>query len=406
MGIFDRFRKKKQDDAPCENILDKSVQETAKKPAPEASVDPDAVSDVHTMLAYIRKQFPDAQWQGDSGLQFPCGLELKITLGAVNTYPKGVSAQILFVMWHPFFDEDMVESAAGMGKTETAAKYDGLNTFCEGVLPYVLDALDSTGNRAMRITLQGKSHLFHEPTLMEAMHRGEGQAVDLWEIIRKEIPHYLGTKKAYWIKMISSRMGKDICEVRINGMVFHDLTEKLYTAIKENRSTALGGMDKMFVLLIQDEETFTPCPYTKAEAAAIAHKALHKMLTITDEDSHRAVFAEIQQLHPTLGGEACAFLPEIYCHILYRYRASDSLIPVNVNVGELRKSQVRSFGYFESAILDYLRKERPEGDDRVKILSLSAEFDGISQAMQHGSVLKDIILSPLVYVVPEDYIIY
>lgn len=411
MGIFDIFRKKKQDDdAPCESILDESVQDTPEQPAKEAAApktaDPDVVPDVHTMLAIIKEQYPDAEWQGDSGLQFPCGLELKISLGSLDTFPKGICAQLLFVMWHPFFDEDLVESVAGMGKTEAAAKYDGLDSFRNGVLPHILDPLENLGSRTIRAKLQGKSRLFHEPTMLGTIHRGEGQPVNLWSLIRKEIPNYLGTKKVYWIKLLSSRMGKDICEARINGMVFHDLTDKLYDAIHAGKSTVQGGMDKMFILLIQDDESYTPCPYTKAEAASIATKALHRMLTITDEESHRAVFEEIQQMHPTLGGEACAFLPVIFSHILFRYHASDSVIPINVDVGELRKSQLRSFGYFESAVLDYLRKERPDGDERMKILRLSAEFDAIHQAMQDGSRMEDLVISPLAYLVPEDYIIY
>ena len=37
MGLFDRFKKKKQEDAPCESILDTSVQEEA--PAKEVTVE-------------------------------------------------------------------------------------------------------------------------------------------------------------------------------------------------------------------------------------------------------------------------------------------------------------------------------------------------------------------------------
>ncbi len=408
MGLFDRFRKKKQEDAPCESILDESVQDEAEASAPEAPVQKTetAAFNIHKMLADIKAQHPDAEWQGENSLLFPCGLELRIVMGPVNRFPKGVCAQMLFVMWHPFFDEDLVESVAGMGKTETDAEQDGLKGFCEGVLPFVLGALGCTGEHTIRTELQGREHIFREPCVMGTLHRGAGQSADLWAILRDSIPQYLGTKKAYWIKLLSSRMGKDICEVRINGMVFPELTDKLYAAISEGKSTAQGCMDKMFVLLLQDDATYTPCPYSKADAAEIAHKALTRMLTIEDEESHRAVYEEIQQLHPILGGEACAFLPEIYCRIIYNYHTTDSLLPVTLNIGEVRKSQVRAFGYFESAVLDYLKKYRPKGDDHVKILRLSAEFGAINKAVQNGSKIEDLRFSPLAYVVPEDYVIW
>ena len=55
MGIFDIFRKKKQDDdAPCESILDESVQDTPEQSAKEAAApktaNPDVVPDVPDVL--------------------------------------------------------------------------------------------------------------------------------------------------------------------------------------------------------------------------------------------------------------------------------------------------------------------------------------------------------------------
>lgn len=406
MGIFDKWKKKTQDDAPCESILDESVQETPEKPAPAAKPAPAEVPDVHAMLAQIREKHPTAQWQGDKSLLFPCGLELTITCGRADMYPKGCCAQLLFVMWHPYFDEDMVESVAGMGRTEAEARNDGVKAFGEGVLPFVLGALDCTGENRITSVLQGKTHVFREPCVIGTMHRGNGKGADLWQLVREQIPQYLGTKKAYWIKLLSSRMGKDICEVRINGMVFRDLTDVLYKAIADGVSTAQGGMDKSFVLLVQEEATYEACPFKKADAAAVAQKALHKMLTIEDEESHRAVYDEIQQLHPILGGEACAFLPEIFTRILYNYQANDALLPVSLDIGAVRSSQVRSFGYFESAVLDFFRQYRPDGDDRVKILRLSAEFNALNQAVTGGSKIEDLRFSPLAYVTPEDYVIW
>ncbi len=412
MGIFDKFRKKKQDDAAYESILDESTEAAPEEeparsePAAPTRQAEEEIPDVHAILASIREQHPAAEWQGDNGLQFPCGLELRLTIGSVDHYPKGVCVQFLFVMWHPFFDEDLVESVAGIGRTEAEAIEDGIMGFTRGVLPYVLSALECTGEHTIRTELQGKAHVFREPCLLGALHRGAGQAADLWEIVKEQIPQYLGTKKAYWIKLLSSRMGKDICEVRINGMVFHDLTEVLYDAIRAGKSTADGTMDKMFLLLIQDDVSYTPAPFTKAEAASVAQRALQKMMTIEDDESHASVMEEIRQMHPILGGEACAFLPELYSRALVRYKPSDSLLPVSLDIGAIRSSQVRSFGYFDAAVRDYLQKRRPGTDDHVKIFRLSAEYKAIHQAVQNGSKPENLTFAPLAFDVPEGYVIW
>ncbi len=419
MGLFDMFKKKKKDDTPYESILDPAAEditaeeeaEPEKAPAePAASAAAAAATtdapDVRSILENIRSQHPAAEWQGDNGLQFPCGLELRLNIGSVERYPKGVCVQLLFVLWHPFFDEDLVESVAGIGKTDADAIADGTMGFAQGVLPYVLGALECTGKRTIRTELQGKAHIFREPCVLGALHRGAGESADLWEIVRDKIPQYLGTKKAYWIKLISSRMGKEICEARINGMVFHDLTEVLYDAIRAGKSNADGTMDKMFILLIQDDETFTPAPFTKAEAASVAQRALKKMMTIEDDESHAAVMDEIREMHPILGGEACAFLPELYSRALVRYKPSDTLLPVSLDIGTVCSSQVRSFGYFDAAVRDYLQKYRPSTDDHVKIFRLSAEYKALHQAVQNGSKPENLTFSPLAFDVPEGYVIW
>ncbi|MBE6850091.1 MAG: hypothetical protein E7502_09375 [Ruminococcus sp.] len=411
MGLFDRWKKKPQDDEPCESILDASVQEEETPPVqeeanPAPQPETAQVPDVHAMLAQIKEIFPTAQWQGETSLHFPCGLDLTIRGGSAEQYPKGFCSQLLFVMWHPYFDEDLIESVAGMGETEAQARRNGVESFCAGVLQYVLAALEGSGNDKITTELQGTVHSFHEPAAIGILHRGEGEPANLWKLLHAQIPQYLGTKKAYWIKLFVSRRGKDICEARINGKVYRELTDMLYKLAVQENAAAEGCMDKCFVLLIQDEETYTPCPFKKADAAAVAQKALHKMLTIEDEESHAAVYEEIQQLHPILGGEACAFLPEIFTRILFPYRPSDALLPLSLQIGEVRCSQVRSFGYFESAVLDFLRQYRPNGDDRVKILRLGAEFSALNQALSDGSKMEDLQFSPLAYVTPEDYVIW
>ncbi len=406
MGLFDRFKKKKTEDAPSYQPI------MEKEPAPKAEPKPAKAElpTVHKLLQTIHDKTEGAEWNGENGLRYPCGLELSLEVHQTNSYPNGCCAQMLFVMWHPFFDEDMVESVAGVGETMAAALENGVESFCTGVLMFVLAALQCNGEKTITANLQGKEYVFREPCVIGTQHRGakDEKTVDLWGLVKDKIPQYLGTKKAYWIKLFSACMGETICEARINGMVFPDLADVLYQAIADGKSTAKDCSDKTFVLLIQDDATYTPCPFTKREVSELAFKALDMMQEIHDEESHKRIFSEIQALtpHPHLGGEACSFLPEIYSHIVLNYRASDSVLPVSLQCGEVRKSQIRSFGYLEQAVLQYMRERKPGKDENLNILCLSAEFKAAHQAVVNGTKLEDLRFSPLGYVTPEDYVIW
>ena len=410
MGLFDKWKKKKTtEQEPAYNpILDEAAE--APKPAPQHAKPEAEMPSVHELLEIVHAKTKDAEWNGENGLRFPCGLELIFNIKQTNRFPNGCCVQLLAVMWHPHFDEDMVESIAGFGKTEADAARQGAESFCAGVLVFVLAALNCTGEHTMTTTLQGKKHIFRIPCTIGTQHMGkqDEKAAELWNIVKDSIPQYLGTKKAYWIKLFSSRMGETICEARINGMKFPDLTDVLYQAIADGKSTAEGCSDKCFVLLLQDDATYEPCPFTKADVSQLAFKALDMMKGITDEQSHDRIFGEIRALtpHPFLGGEACAFLPEIYSHIVLNYRASDSVLPVNLNCGEIRKSQIRSFGYLEDAVLQYMRTRKPDKDDNLQILCLSAEFKAVHQAVVNGSKVEDLRFSPLGFMTPEDYVIW
>ena len=110
-----------------------------------------------------------------------------------------------------------------------------------------------------------------------------------------------------------------------------------------------------------------------------------------------------------LGIELVSFLPEIVAQQVVQFRDNDTLIPV-VDRGkpefELKKSQVRSFGYISDAVAQYLRKQRPTKDEIYQILALSAKFHALSEAIEKGAKLEDLRMSQLVYFVDSAYHIW
>ncbi|MBR4319398.1 MAG: hypothetical protein IKP69_05030 [Oscillospiraceae bacterium] len=336
-------------------------------------------------------------------------LHVSLEFGQVQSRENQFRVQLLFILKHDWFDEDFVNPCASIGNSLQKAMENCTVEFAETVLQPVLDSLANQGSETISSEIIHETHVFHIPEKKLQIHKGNGKTPDLWEIIKHKLPEYLGTKKAYWIQLFSADMGqRRFCEAKINGIVYPDLTDVLYSELFSRKKREIS-IDKLFVLLIQDESTFQPCPFTKQNVGDLAYLALDKLKDASDENSRQKAFQKIHQFSPdySIAVELVAFLPEIMAHAIVSFRDNDALIPV-FNYGkpefELKKSQVRSFGYMTDAVEQYLRKYHPSKEEVYNILRISGKFEVLTRAMQDkGIKAEDLRLSQLVYFVNDNY---
>lgn len=367
--------------------------------------------DSKELLAMVAEKCAGGEMQGDS-LWYPeYRLRLKLAFGQMAKANHMYRVQLLFIVHHPWFDEELVESCAGVGKTPDEAMKRGTENFCSVVFTFLLAAFKCDCDNWLTADIMGRKCDFRIPCTRANMHMGDGEGVDLWELVKDEMPHYLGTKRCYWVKLFSSSLnGIPNCEARINGIVYPDLTEILEKDVIE-RNHAVSGFssDKTFLLLIQKEETYQDCPFTKQEVGELTFRAIRLYQNIKSEYTVEKTNAMIRELAPndSVAMEVISFLPEIFAQMVVQFRDNDTLIPV-VNRGKpeihLKKSQVRTYGYIEDAVEQYLRKQQPEEDEIKQILAMSSKFHAISQAIENGSKIENLRLSQLVYFVNENYV--
>jgi len=408
MGFFDQF--KKNTDKSEKAVSTPAQPETATADKPEnLLIEP--TLDRKELLAMVAEKCAGGEMQNDS-LWYPeYRLRLKLEFGQMAHGNNMYNVQLLFIVQHPWFDEEMVESCAGVGKTPDEAMKRGTENFCAVVFTFLLAAFKCDCDNWLTADIMGRKCNFRIPCTRANMHMGDGESVDLWELIKDEIPHYLGTKRCYWVKLFSSSLnGIPNCEARINGIVYPDLTEILEKdVISRNHAISGFSSDKTFILLIQKEETYQPCPFTKQEVGELTFRAIRLYQNVDNEESRSKTDAMVRELAPndSVAMEVISFLPEIFAHMVVQFRDNDTLIPV-VNRGkpeiELKKSQVRSYGYIEDAVEQYLRKQRPSKEEINQILAMSAKFHAISEAIQNGAKIENLRLSQLVYFVNEKYI--
>lgn len=361
------------------------------------------------LLELVQHFCPGAIWEGDTLHYTRCALHVDLEFGRTSSHNDQYSAQILFILRHDWFDEDLVESCASSGSSLENAMKACAEEFAQGVLQSVLTSLEHSGMETLTAEIIHRKYVFHCPDNPIILHKGKTPPVDLFGVVRNKLPEYLGTKKVYWVKLFSADLGNSqICEARINGTLYPDLTDCLYEEIF-SRKTHEISIDKTFFLFIQDESTFKPCPFSKQDVGDLTFLALDQLMSIKDEVSRQKAFQEIHKLAPdySIAVELTCFIPEIAAQLIVNFRDNDSLIPV-FNYGSpeftLKKSQVRSFGYIADAVEQFFRKYRPSQEELDALLRISSKFETISRALQDKNVkIENLRLSQLVYFVNQQY---
>jgi len=361
------------------------------------------------LLSIIKEACPDLVWEDDILYDAGHALHISLEFGQVSSHENYFSTQLLFILKHEWFDEDLVQVFAGTGRSLEEAMKACVSEMIESVLKPVLHTLEKQDDEIIISEIINQKYKFHVPDEKIILHRGEGKPLNLWNIVKDKISEYLGTKRVYWINLFSADMGnKQFCEAKINGVVYPDLTDLLYQAIFTGTERQ-KNINKLFLLLIQDQETYQPCPFTKQNIGDLTFLALDKMTDITDEASRQKAYQEIHDFCPdySIAVELIAFLPEIVAQTVVNFRDNDALIPV-FDYGkpefELKKSQVRSYGYMADAVEQYFRKYNPSEEEVYCLLRSSGKFETISRAIQDENIkIEELRLSQLVYFVDQNY---
>ncbi|MBQ5311193.1 MAG: hypothetical protein ILP19_04040 [Oscillospiraceae bacterium] len=381
-------------------IFDRFFKKPAPKDTPEKSS-----SLTFDPLAYLADRHKDSEIQGVD-LLFPTyELTLRIHTGTTDSANGNYSVQLIFILTHPFFEEELVESCAGLGSSIDAAYQNAAENFDSSVLIPVLTALGCTGDRQITAKIGSDRIKFRVPDITPMIHFGKDNAKgrDFWDKLSEQIPDYLGRKKAYWIKMYSAWTGRGpVTEVRINGALVPDLTDALANMSDKPKNLRSFSYDKQFILLIQKDE-YTPAPFTRDEVHRLTYKALD---IISDAGEDRSdVLQRIAELgRGALGYELATLIPEIYCARILGCKETASLIAANGNgTTRLACTQLRSYGWMAEAIGKYIAERHPDKDQNLKVLSFSSRYSSVNQALLGGAKLDDLVFGPVMYNVPDDY---
>ncbi|MBO4877918.1 MAG: hypothetical protein J5501_07935 [Ruminococcus sp.] len=365
-------------------------------------------------LKYVADRFDGAEF-ADNTVTFPeYGLKITLRAGEPSQINSSYTIQLIYILEHEYFEEKMTESVAGFGDTLYAAMKMGAESFCTGVLHFILIALKCEGEDTVTAKVMNDEQVFRVPCTMGMFHVGEQFMTggDFWHLLRDEITGYLGKKKAYWIKLYAAWAGDHLtCEARINNIMYPELTEALRKVVKKPAQPIPYGADKQFILLIQKDDTYQPAPYTQDQVKDLVYDTIERMKEIDSSESYTAVTNAVFNDCPvkSLAREMITFIPEIYCCVVLNTGERDSIIAHDDDTDtnwEMKRSQLRGYGWIDGAVYRYIREKAPSKEDNMKILGISSRFKAAYQAITQGAKLEDLVFGEMMYRIDKDYIAY
>lgn len=321
------------------------------------------------------------------------------------------SLQLDFYVTNPYLDEPIVEVISGIGKTKEEAYKNGGANFAESVLIPIIQGLEGSKETIIKSEIMGKTRIFRKSNQNSTMMAGYGNTnmTDLWQLVREDIPLYLGTKKVYWIKLFAACSGNHpICEVRINNIVYPQLTQKLFKYVKSWSDMDKYHSEKQFIVLVQDDKTYEECSFTKEQVMDYTLKSIALFQQVDSAETRNQAVNTIKMLcrDDVLALEICTFLPEIYTQVIFNLKESDGLVAImGENKYSIRKSQLRVYGYIEDAVYRYIHYEKPSREQNLKVMCLSSKMSALNKLVQGGGKLEDAVFPAMAYYVNDNYVV-
>ncbi|RKI70501.1 hypothetical protein D7V91_02555 [bacterium 1xD42-67] len=383
-----------------------------KKKGPAPAVQPvretpkEDISLEERVLRHVAELIPGTVLEGGE-LRFPdCG---GLTMRAEFPDLDGPQFRMEAILEHPDFFGPLVESTAGVADSdEDKARY-AARQIVDSVLDALLPALRGGGEPVPPVELWGRTHRFKASVsgvlLMNAQEPPERR--DLWSRMEQAALDCLGTQKVYWVKLYMAHIngGDTSCEVRINGWVVPELTETLVQIAKE---WPLEGMPvrsaKQYIVLVQDGDTCPACPYTWEQVKELTRQAIRLFESGTKYDQIPERL-EGSSPDPSLAEDVFGFLPELMAQVIWpqvKVTSQFSISRHGAGQTSVWFTQCRAWDPVYSAIMDHLREDRPDQDQVLSIAGTSAMCHALSNAINSGSKLEDLMMSQA-FMVSEQY---
>lgn len=331
----------------------------------------------------------------------------------VNDVKEGFAA-LYFEVLHPTFEEPFFDMSAGTGKTVVDAIHQAVASFLLTGFCGVRHCVHKEYDRELASTFGGTERRWDvSESCLTRFGDSETQSnlppSQYWNLIAELLPAHLGNRKHYWVKIYASKQqsGEVICECRINNVISAELTQPIAAHAKAWECRAALVSEKQQFFLTQREETFTPYPYTREQIFMYTDKAIGLFAAANTEEKYEQLTDALTQMtdDSSLAAELYGFLPEICAQNAFHEATYGEQIVLcsGEQKYELYIDQLTSYRWMQERAIDGFSQGQYDHEIFKKLVYSSATCNVLSKAMNNGSKLENIVLTSLVFMVPEDY---
>lgn len=323
---------------------------------------------------------------------------------------KNGVAQVIFILNHELFQEEVTEIVAGVGPTSEEAMKSAAIQFIITVYGIVEQALKEKEGQAVMVSLPNRENHFnlYKGEVRVQGSRKEATPTDYWELLGGELIKRLGNKRIYIIKVYMAKTDKEVmCECRVNGVMYSFLTDVLKQVASTWEVEGKIYSEKQCFVLVQDESTYKPYPLSKKEVEQLVLGSLLLYRQCDNQESYDGLKEKIFracELAP-LAEELFSFIPEIFTEVIFNEATFYDMVVLHKESGDITisKHQLTAYDWIYSIVERTIRAGYFEKEQVDRIIACSASFNCINQALQDGRKLEDLLTGGVAIPIDEDY---
>lgn len=349
--------------------------------------------------------------------------EIKVRVSEIRHGEDKCFVHVYYSIENPMFDEPVLEGLAGMGRTLKGAVALSVYNFVTTAFCGFRKCVTGKYMTNFDSRFQGKEHKWHVsdscPSLLnDGTDDPESEDLkkywEVWEVLKRELPKYLGTKKVYWLNVYCAKRedGVTIGEVRLNNRPCRELCNMFSEAAQNFPEDGSLKSLKRFYYITQDDSTYEAYPYTSQQIEEYTLKTLEILEDCVKTEHFNEYHKRVREAvgDRSLAVELLAFIPEICARGAYNEIGYAEYVgvrrPDSKEMELINMSQITSYYWIEKSLANALATKRLSQDLYMTCISLSSTFKAVGK-MKMAAPDKDLSQEDLCFAmnVPADYVV-
>lgn len=351
-----------------------------------------ALDDPQSILISMQSLLAGEQCEiRDGALILP---EWRISIRPEIAQLKEQTAVLDFYVDSPDWDRALFECSAALGSDRKQALGMAQGSFLFGMLDGIRAMVKNSPSAQLETVFAGTPHrwvMYQSNVVGMGETPQNHEASALWKLLRDGIADRIGNQKICCIKVYGAKNGDSITgECRINDIVSPELSGMVADYVREWNTEGFGSQ-KQFFFLRQEEETYTPYPYSQEQLAQFTRQAIGLFRASVEQERYEDYYDILLNYFDDhhLAEELYTFLPEMCAEYAFPNLTYSEAFSIHRGESDITvyKSQLASYYPIQHALLQELRSDDFSDEMYKAFIAVSSIYNVICNAKEQGADL-------------------